>query len=255
MRPMKKVFVQRYDHVALVTLNRPEKSNALDAESICLLSDALDEIEADQNVRVAIITGAGKRAFSSGADLETVVPLIRGMRDPQDAFERRLLSEPEIFKCCLLLNHDVGKPIIAAVNGAALAGGMELVEACDMRIASQNAGFGLPEIRWGLFPSGGSTVRLPRQIALPRAMEMLLTGDPIDARTALDWGLVNRVVPPEQLLDSAFALARRIASYDPVAVRAIRRSARQSGGLPEGEALAMEAELAEPVLRRRPPMA
>jgi enoyl-CoA hydratase len=137
--------------------------------------------------------------------------------------------------------------VIAAINGYAIAGGMELCQGTDLRIAADTAMLGVQEVKWAIFPAGGSTVRLPQQLSLPHAMELLLTGDFIDARKAYEWGFINRVVPAADVLDTAFEIAGRIARNGPIAVQAIRRSARACLGRPEAEALAMELEFAAPV--------
>ena len=137
--------------------------------------------------------------------------------------------------------------MIAAINGFAVAGGMELVMGCDLRVASDKAGFGLQEVKWALFPGGGSTVRLPNQIPYARAMEMLLTGDLFEANDMLDYGFLNYAVPAAEVLDKSFELAEKIAGNGPVAVSAVRRSAREAIGVPEARALERESELSAPV--------
>lgn len=244
---MSKVLLEKSDHIALVTLNRPEVRNSLDPEAICLLADTFVQLAADDDTRVVIVTGAGAQAFCAGADLGRLIPLVSGAREPQDEWDRRFKTEPDLLDRSILRGFDIGKPVIAAINGAAIAGGMELVQGTDLRIASDAARFGVQEVKWAIFPAGGSTVRLPKQMTMPRAMELLLTGDLIDAATALEWGFLNRVVPPEAVLPTAFELAGRIAHNGPIAVRAIRRSARSCVGFPENEALAMETAFAAPV--------
>ncbi|MCO6388723.1 enoyl-CoA hydratase-related protein [Aliihoeflea sp. 40Bstr573] len=244
---MSKILVERSEHLALVTLNRPEVRNALDPESICLLADIFTELRDDDGIRVVIVTGTGSQAFCAGADLGRLIPLMSGAREPEDEWDRRFRDEPNLFNRSILRGYDIGKPVIAAINGAAIAGGMELVQGTDLRIASEAARFGVQEVKWAIFPAGGSTVRLPQQMTMPRAMELLLTGDLIDARTALEWGFLNRVVAADDVLDAAFELAGRIARNGPIAVRAIRRSARACVGFSENEALAMELEFAAPV--------
>lgn len=243
---MSKVLVETRDHIALVTLNRPEVRNALDPETACLLADIFAGLASDDNVRVVIVTGVGQ-VFCAGADLGRLIPLMSGEREPEDEWDRRFKSEPELFNRSILRGYDIGKPVIAAINGAAIAGGMELVQGTDLRISADTARFGVQEVKWAIFPAGGSTVRLPQQMTMPRAMELLLTGDLIDAQTALDWGFLNRVVPAQDVLDTAFELAGRIARNGPIAVRAIRHSARACIGMRESEALAAELEFAAPV--------
>lgn len=233
------------DGVAVLVLNRPHVLNALDPEAAVRLIDAFESIREDASVRVAILTAAGDRAFSTGGDLAATVPLMTGARAPQDEWDRRWLAVRGgggPFKT------DVGKPLIAAVNGDAIAGGMELVQNADLRIAVPGARFGVPEVQLGLFPGGASSVRLPRQLPYAVAMELLLTGGLMTAEEAYRLGFVNALVPREQLMDRAMTLARRIADNGPVAVQAVRASARACLGLPEPEALALESRFAEPVL-------
>lgn len=244
---MSKILVEKREHVALVTLNRPEVRNAFDPEAACLLADGFAELRDDDAVRVVVVTGAGDQAFCAGADLGRLIPLMSGAREPQDEYDRRFLEEPGLMNRSILRGYDVGKPVIAAINGAAIAGGMELVQGTDLRVAADTARFGVQEVKWAIFPAGGSTVRLPQQMTMPRAMELLLTGDLIDARTALEWGFLNRVVPAGQVLETAMELATRIARNGPLAVRAIRQSARACVGHPESDALAMELRFAAPV--------
>lgn len=244
---MEKVLLEKRKHVGLVTINRPDVRNALDPEAVCRLADVFSELHDDDDVRVVIVTGAGQDAFCAGADLGRLIPLISGERAPEDEWDRRFKGEPGIFERSILRSYDIDKPVIAAINGFAIAGGMELVQGTDLRIAADSARFGVQEVKWAIFPAGGSTVRLPRQMTMPRAMELLLTGDLIDAGTALDWGFLNRVVPAAQVLDTAMELAERIARNGPIAVRAIRRSARACAGLPEHAGLAMELQFAAPV--------
>lgn len=244
---MPKVLYEKNGHVALMTINRPEVRNAFDPETLCLMADTFEEVRRDDGVRVVVVTGAGDRAFSAGADLGRLIPLMSGARAAEDEFDRRLKADDELFNRGILRGYDVGKPVIAAINGYAIAGGMELCQGTDIRIAADTAMLGVQEVKWAIFPAGGSTVRLPQQLSLPHAMELLLTGDFIDARKAYEWGFVNRVVPAADVLDTAFDIAGRIARNGPIAVQAIRRSARACLGRPEAEALAMELEFAAPV--------
>ncbi|MGM0586654.1 MAG: enoyl-CoA hydratase-related protein [Pseudomonadota bacterium] len=244
---MSKLLIEKSEHIALLTLNRPEVRNAFDAELLGRLAEAFEEIRADDGVRAVIVTGAGEKAFCAGADLGRLIPLMSGEREPEDEWERKFRDNPELLERGILRGFDVDKPVIAAINGFAIAGGMELVQGTDLRIASDDARFGVQEVKWAIFPAGGSTVRLPAQMPYARAMELLLTGDLIDAHTALDWGFLNRVVPKERVLEEAWEMAGRIARNGPLAVRAIRRSARECLGRPEAEALRMETEFAKPV--------
>ena len=241
-------WMETAGHVAIVHLNRPAARNALDPQMLVELADCWTRVRDDAEIRVAVVTGTGS-AFCSGADLGRLIPLVSGGRPPEDEWDRRVLADRDILGTALLRTFDVVKPVIAAINGHAIAGGMELVQGTDLRIASSAARFGVQEVKWAIFPGGGSTVRLPRQLPYARAMELLLTGDLIDADTALDDGFVNRVVAPEEVLPAALDLAQRIAANGPIAVQAIRASARACLGRPESEAMEMESRFAAPVFR------
>jgi len=232
--------------VAIVTLNRPERLNALDPETAVRLIDAYERVRDSDEVRVAILTGAGERAFCAGGDLDATVPLITGARAPTTEWERRWL---EVRGSGGPFKTDVGKPLISAINGHAIAGGMELVMNSDIRIAVPEAKFGIPEVKVGLFPGGGSTVRLPKQMPYSRALELLFTGDPITAAQALEYGFLNYVVPQSSLMERALQIASRIAANGPVAVRAVRDSVRACSGLEEPAALKVEAEFSATVHR------
>ena len=202
-------------HVAVVTLNRPEALNAMNRAIRDELMDATFRVKTDDNLRVMVLTGTG-RAFCAGADLKERA---KGDSDQISGPASVINSSPSFTTL------DIGKPIIAAINGYALGGGLEMSLACDIRIASKNATFGLPEIVRGFFPGGGGPLKLPRLIPRAMAMDMLLTGDPINADTALQWGLISRVVEPEELLPTAMQLANRIAGHAPLAVKANRELA------------------------------
>lgn len=244
---MAAVEYERTGHVAVVTLNRPEARNALSPEVMVRLAEAWDEIAADDEVRVAIVTGTGDRAFCSGADLARLVPLMSGARQPEDDFDRRVLDDPSLADRASLRVTDLDKPVIAAVNGAAIAGGMELLQGTDLRIAAEHATFGVQEVKWGLFPMGGSTVRLPAQVPYAVAMELLLTGQLIDAGRAYELGFVNRVVPAGEVMAETVRLAEVIAANGPIAVRAIKASAKACLGRPEREAMRTELQHGRPV--------
>jgi enoyl-CoA hydratase/carnithine racemase len=203
-------------HIARITINRPEAMNSIDSAHNAALAEAWRRLNEDPQVRIGVLTGAGTRAFCAGADLKELIPshhhaVRAGSRTPWTM--GGLTLEPHF-----------GKPMIAAVNGHALAGGMELALACDIRVCAPNATFGLAETKWALIPGAGGTQRLPRTVPLGWAMEMILTGEPIDAETALRIGLVNRIWPHDQLLERAMRLAATIASRGPLAVTAARRA-------------------------------
>lgn len=233
------VDLELRDAIAIITLNRPRQLNAMDAEMAVRLIDIFEQVRESPDIRIAVLTGAGTKAFCAGGDLDAVIPLMTGAREPETEWEHRWL---EIRKSGGPFKTDVGKPVIAAVNGHAVAGGMELVMNTDIRVCVPHATFGIPEVKVGLFPGGGSTVRLRDQIPFAHAMHVLLTGEPFSADDALRYGFVNAVVPPEELMDAALKIADQIAANGPLAVQAVRDSVRACTGIPEREALAIEAE-------------
>ncbi len=242
------VEYEKQGHVALVTLNRPEARNAISPEVACRLADAWDEAQADDGIRVIVVTGNGT-VFSAGADLGRLIPLMTKTRQPEDEYDNRVLADKSITDRALLRVIDLDKPIIAAVNGTAVAGGCELVQGTDIRVASTVARFGVQEVQRALFPAGGSSVRLPVQLPYAVAMEWLLTGELVDAARAYELGFVNRVVEPDQVVPEAMKIAERIAANGPLAVRAIKRSAKACLGLPERQAMDVELEMSAPVFR------
>ena len=216
--------VVRYEvaeRIAVVTLDRPERRNAVDAAMTAALRAAMERFEADPEALVAVLTGSGDRAFCAGMDLKAFA----------DGEGPSILEGPGGFAGFTRFPRT--KPVIAAVNGAALAGGCELVLACDLIVAAEHAVFGLPEVKRGLFATSGGVLRLPRMIPRARALELLLTGDAIDAGTALGLGLVNSVVPPGRLQQAARDLALRICANAPLAVRETLALARALLTLPE----------------------
>jgi E-phenylitaconyl-CoA hydratase len=223
-------FELQDDGIALITLNRPERLNAMDADAYRALSEAWVRVRDDDQIRTAVITGAGERAFSTGADLKSFVT------SPDD-LSRFWQTQRE-----QLLNRglEVYKPIIAAVNGYCLGGGMTLLLATDIRIAAEHASFGLAEVKRGIIAGNGGTQRIASQLPHAIAMELLLTGDRIDAQTAARWGLVNRVVSMEELLPTAMDFARRIAANAPLAVQATKELALRSRDVDLVSGLRME---------------
>ena len=246
---MSVVLFERRGGVALITLNRPEARNAVNPELAVRLAEAWAEVKENAEIRAAVVTGAGDKSFCAGADLARLIPLFTGARPPEDEWDEALRKDPTIGDRALLREFDPEKPIVAAVTGFCIAGGMEMLQATDIRVAAEDSKFGLQEPKWGLFPISGSTVRLPRQIPYAVAMEILLTGDLIDARRAYDIGLVNHVVPRGDVLATALRIAQTVAENGPAAVSAIRRSARACIGLPEKEALALERAFGMPVFQ------
>jgi enoyl-CoA hydratase len=241
------VLVERDDHVVTITLNRPEKRNAFNAEVLCRLSDAWDMIDADDGVRAAILTGAGGH-FSAGADLDRLVGAMLSGKPAADEFEERIRTDVSVIFKGFLKEHRPATPIIAAVEGYCYAGGIEILQAFDVRVAAEGARIAVSEVQRGLFPMGGSTVRLPRQIPWTVAMEMLITGEPISGRRAYEVGLVGHVVPDGTALARARELADRIAGNGPLAVRNIKASVLAADALPEADAYRRESELGMEVM-------
>ena len=216
------ILFEKREHVAIVTIHRPEAMNALTKEMLLGIDHAFAEIESDPDLWVSILTATGDKAFCCGMDLKEAIPAMTagdslGYDDPT----KRQFS-------------DVFKPIIAAVNGLCIAGGLETVLHTDLRIAAEHARFGLGEVRWGLVPAGGSHVRLPQQIPWAVAMQLLLTGEQIDAKRAYEVGLLNEVVPKERLLPRALEWAEKICRNGPLAVRTAKEIAVRALGLERG---------------------
>jgi enoyl-CoA hydratase len=234
-------------HVATITINRPAVRNAMSPEVMVRLDDALLEVRDSETIRAAILTGAGTQCFSAGADLALCAPLVTGARQPESTWDTRFL-ELQRKEGLFLIHRDTVKPVIAALNGHAIAGGLELVMGTDIRVSVPTAKFGLQEVKWSLFPAGASTIRLPRQIPRAKALELLLTGDLIGADEALKLGLLNHVVPPEQLMDKCLEIASKIVANGPVAVARIRRSVLDCEARPESEAIAIERKHAAVVM-------
>jgi len=246
---MPALLYEKRGEVAYITLNRPEVHNALDAEVVVRLAEAWQDFADDDSLRVAIITGAGDRAFSSGADLRKLIPLMSGARQPEDEWDQKLVADRRLTNIALLRGFELYKPIIAAINGFCLAGGAELIQATDIRIAAEHATFGLTEVRRAIIPAGGSMVRLPRQIPFSKAMEILLVGDSMSAEEAHRIGLVNRVVPAEKLTETAEEFAHKIAENGPLAVRKIKETVLKALGRPVEEGYALEDEATRVIMR------
>jgi len=229
------IIVEIREAAGIITINRPETRNALTAQTLSEFRQALDDLKKDESVKVVIITGAGEKAFASGADIAAVRD--RTFLEILEPGMSGLYAEIEQYD----------KPTIAAVNGYALGGGCELAMACDLRIASENAKFGLPELNLAIIPGAGGTQRLSRLVGRGKAKEMILTGDIVSAAEAERIGLVNKVVPPEQLLDAAVELAKKIAKKGPLALRLAKVVMNAGAEAPLQAGLAME-KLAQSVL-------
>ena len=230
----KEIRFEKQEHVAIITIDRPEAMNSLTAAMLIGIEDAMKSFDEDPELWVAILTASGDKAFSSGLDLKEAAPMLTGGDQLGFAdWTKRQFS-------------DVYKPIVCAVNGFCIAGGMEMMLGTDLRIAAEHATFGLGEVRWGLVPLGGTHIRLPRQIPWAIAMQLLLTGQNVDAKRAYEVGLVNAVVPKEQLLPTALDWAKKLCRNGPLAMRTAKEIAVRSLGLEQG--FVLEKALGQKVL-------
>jgi enoyl-CoA hydratase len=236
------------DHIVRVTIDRPEARNSLDMDHFAQLRMAWDRFGEDDEAWVAVVTGVGAD-FCVGADLKTYIPQITSL---QASMKRDGVTEIDGYRLddgvkAVLRNVALYKPIVAAVNGTCVAGGMEMLGGCDLRVAADTATFGVLEPKRGLFAGGGTTVRLPRQIPFPAAMELLLCADRISAQRAHEMGLLNEVCAPEQLLDRAYAYARRITANGPFAVRKTKESVLRGLAVDMKEAYRIESAISSEV--------
>ena len=246
---MTTVIYEQSDGIVSITLNRPAKHNAMNPQMLVELAAAWVRFRDDASARVAVLTGAGDKAFSAGADLGSLLPLLTRTRPAGDEWDEALLADRSIQMTAILRGFELYKPVIAAINGFALAGGSEIVGACDLRIAASHATLALNEVKRGIVPGGGSMVRLARQIPYAKAMEILLTGEPMTAQEAYRIGLVNEVTTATELPQRAQAVARLIADNAPLAVQACKEVVMRSSGLPFSEANRIEDEAAVRILR------
>jgi enoyl-CoA hydratase len=230
-------IVERDGPVVTLTMNRPEKRNALSADMLVGLADGFTYVDGEPEVRVAILTGAGGH-FSSGMDLVAV-----GTPSEDERVRRRMAEESNLHWKGLLRDYRLSKPLIAAVEGYAVAGGSEMLQGTDIRIAGEGATFGVWEAKRGLFPLGGSAIRLPRQIPYTVAMDILLSARPVSALEAKEIGLIGRVVPDGTALDAARAVAAQVAQCGPLSTKAILRAWRETEGLPDVEAMQIQDKI------------
>ena len=227
-------LVEQDGQTLVVTMNRPEVRNAISGEMMEIMVGAWDRVDGDDSIRSCVLTGAGG-AFCAGADLKSM-----SRNAPSKAFEQGKFDPSKIEG--LLKGRRLTKPLIAAVEGPAIAGGTEILQGTDIRVAGESARFGVSEARWGLFPMGGSAVRLPRQIPYTLAADILLTGRHLTAAQALEYGLIGHVVPDGQALTRALELAALVNANGPVAIRAILRTMRDTEGLHEEEAFKLDSQ-------------
>ncbi len=235
---MPDALVDRDGPLLCITLNRPARMNALSGAMLVRMYDAFVEASRNDDIRCIILTGAGGN-FCSGADLRAMSG-DAGSSDPEIDVAARMAADPDLHWKALLRTYRPTKPIVTAVEGVAIAGGTEILQGTEIRVAGEGARFGVSEVRWSLYPMGGSAVRLRRQIPYTHAAEILLTGKHLSAREALSIGLVGHVVPDGQALATAREIARTICDNGPLAVEAVLRTLHQTDGMTEGEALAYE---------------
>jgi len=245
---MNTIIFEKRGQQAWITLNRPAQRNMLNGEMFVELADAWQEVREDNAIRVAVLTAAGTEDFCCGGDLSEVIPLWTGARTPQTSAEERLLADPMIADKIMLKGEPLYKPVVAAINGRALGGGTELLQATDIRIAADHAQFALPEPKVGVVPGAGSMVRLARQLPWAHAMKILLGGEPVGAQEALAMGLVSEVVPLAQLQVRAEYYAENICRQAPLALQAIKRTALETHTLPWADAFRYEMEQAADVM-------
>jgi enoyl-CoA hydratase/carnithine racemase len=234
---MSDIVVERHGAVRLVTINRADRMNSLDFAANDALVAAWREFDADDEARVAVVTGAGDRAFCAGADLKTYT--MEFARTPAPEFRRRFTNGPGFGG--ITRNMEVFKPIVAAVNGYAVSGGFELALACDVRFCSPNAEFALQDAKWGFHACDGGLIRLPQIVGLGRAMHIILSGERVGAEEAYRIGLVNRVVPQPDLLGAAMEYAQTLAKRSPLSHRFAKEVVKRAVGLPMDEALRLES--------------
>lgn len=234
---MSDILYEQHGRVTLITINRAEQMNSLDFAANDELVAAWRRFDADNTARVAVITGAGDKAFCAGADLKTYT--IDFASRPAPEFRQRYTDGPGFGG--ITRNLEIGKPVVAAVNGFSISGGFELALACDIRFCSPNAEFALQDVKWGFHACDGGLIRLPQIVGLSHAMEIVLSGERIDADHALRIGLVSRVYPAGDLLSKSLEYAAMLASRAPLAQRFAKDVMRRSRGMPLDEALRLES--------------
>jgi len=234
---MSNIQYEAHGAVRLITINRPHKMNSLDFEANDELVQIWRDFDADDEARVAVVTGAGDQAFCAGADLKTYT--MNFAQAPAPEFRRKYTNGPGF--AGITRNFDIDKPIVAAINGFAISGGFELALACDLRFCSPNAEFALQDAKWGFHACDGGLIRLPQIVGLGNAMEIILSGERVNADHALRIGLVNRIYPQDDLLDQTMNYAQMLASRAPLSHRFAKEVMRRAVGLPMSEALALES--------------
>jgi enoyl-CoA hydratase len=245
VEPTPSLIVERDGPIVTLTMNRPGRGNALSLDMVGRLADAWEQVDSDDEVRCVILTGAGPRYYCTGGDMAS--GWMASGYQPASEAEREVIEDPRRVGKALLLTYWARTPVVAAVNGACVGGGCEMLQQTDIRVAEAHATFGPPETGRGLIPGAGSTMRLKRQLPYAIAMEMLLTGRTLDAEEALRWGLVNHVVPTGEGLARARAVAEQVCARGPLAVASAKASAVETGWLPEDVAQPIEARYARVV--------
>jgi len=238
------VRYEKKGRIALITIDRPQVLNAIDEETSGELSGAFLDFRKDPQLWVAILSGAGDKAFSVGADLKKMNQTKSG----KSLLEFKAQKDHEFGFGGLTMGLELWKPVIAAIRGYCLAGGLELALSCDFRIAAEGAIFGLPEVRWGIMPGAGGTQRLPRMLPLTKALELILLGENISAQEAFRLGLINKVVPPDKLQEDSLAWAEKISERAPLAIRASKEAVYRGLELPLQEGLKLERMLAVSIM-------
>ena len=239
----------RADGIAEVVLNRPEKRNALNPEMIVRLARAWEEIANDPTIRVVLLRAVGDKTFCAGADLGRLTPLLTRARGAEDQWDEAMLADPRILNRAMLRGTEFFIPVVAAMRGGIVAGGMELALACDLRVVAEDSILGLLEVQRGLIPAAGGVARISRQVPTAMAAEILLIGDTISAADALRMGLVNRVVAADQVDATARALAERMARNSPLAMRKAKQAMIESSGRSLADAFAIENDCIKVLLR------
>lgn len=235
------IIYEKRDRVAYITINRPEARNAIDAETGQALSQAWQDFSDDDEAWIAVLTGAGEKSFSAGADLKSLIPNLSRASTSGDGARTERANDGGFGG--ITRGFECWKPMIAAINGHCIAGGFEMMLACDLRIAVESATFGLAEVRWGIIPGAGGTQRLPRSIPLAKAMEIILTGEPISAQEAYQLGLINKVVPQGELMHEVDRLVGTLLERGPLALRAAKQAILQGLYMPMEEGLQLEQHL------------
>jgi enoyl-CoA hydratase len=244
---MAPILFETNSSVAEMVLNRPQARNALSPEMLCRMADAVLQFSQDPSLRVLLLRAEGP-VFCAGGDLALSIPLLTGARPAQDAWDERVLHDPLVMAASSLRGFELDKPVVCAIEGPCYAAGFEIMLGTDLRIASERASFCLPEVQRGVLPFAGSMARLPRQVPWTLAMQLLLTGEPMDAPQALRAGLVNEVTLAGQATQRARALAQRIADNAPIAVQQVKRTALLASGLPLAQGFALEDAARDTVL-------